>query len=119
MLGLTQHQMAELIGVTYQQAHKYETAINRISAGRLYQIAQALDVEVGAGTFHPATALRALGREVPIMLSMTITEQGTPACRVAFAHWFAIDARLSWLRRVACDWGAFLWRIACARCLCF
>lgn len=46
MLGLTQQQMAELIGVTYQQAHKYETAINRISAGRLYQIAQALGVEV-------------------------------------------------------------------------
>ncbi len=47
MLGLTQQQMAELIGVTYQQAHKYETGINRISAGRLYQIAQALGVEVG------------------------------------------------------------------------
>jgi transcriptional regulator with XRE-family HTH domain len=39
--------MAELIGVTYQQAHKYETGINRISAGRLYQIAQALGVEIG------------------------------------------------------------------------
>ncbi|SNB61352.1 Transcriptional regulator, contains XRE-family HTH domain [Arboricoccus pini] len=46
MLGLTQQHMAELIGVTYQQAHKYETGINRISAGRLYQIAQALGVEV-------------------------------------------------------------------------
>src|SRR5687767_1887843 len=38
--------MAELIGVTYQQAHKYETGINRISAGRLYQIARALGVEI-------------------------------------------------------------------------
>lgn len=47
MLGLTQQQMAELIGVTYQQAHKYETGINRISAGRLYQIAHALGVEIG------------------------------------------------------------------------
>jgi transcriptional regulator with XRE-family HTH domain len=46
MLGLTQQQMAELIGVTYQQAHKYETGINRISAGRLYQIARALGVEI-------------------------------------------------------------------------
>ena len=34
-LGLTQQQMAELIGVTSQQAHKYETGISRISAGRL------------------------------------------------------------------------------------
>jgi transcriptional regulator with XRE-family HTH domain len=45
MLGLTQQQIAELIGVTYQQAHKYEKGINRISAGRLYRIAQALGVE--------------------------------------------------------------------------
>ena len=47
MLGLTQHQMAELIGVTYQQAHKYEKGINRVAAGRLYHIAQALGVQVG------------------------------------------------------------------------
>ncbi len=47
MLGLTQHQLAELIGVTYQQAHKYEKGINRIAGGRLYTIAQALGVEVG------------------------------------------------------------------------
>jgi transcriptional regulator with XRE-family HTH domain len=46
MLGLTQQQMAELIGVTYQQAHKYEKGINRVAGGRLYQIAQALGVEV-------------------------------------------------------------------------
>ena len=38
--------MAELIGVTYQQAHKYEKGINRIAAGRLSTIAQALGVEV-------------------------------------------------------------------------
>jgi transcriptional regulator with XRE-family HTH domain len=47
VLGLTQQQMAELIGVTYQQAHKYEKGINRIAAGRLYHIARALGVEVG------------------------------------------------------------------------
>src|SRR3954467_15120987 len=46
MLGLTQQQMAELIGVTYQQAHKYEKGINRVAAGRLFTIAQALGVEV-------------------------------------------------------------------------
>ena len=47
MLGLSQQQMAELIGVTYQQAHKYERGINRISAGRLFEIAQVLRVPVG------------------------------------------------------------------------
>jgi transcriptional regulator with XRE-family HTH domain len=47
MLGLSQQQMADLIGVTYQQAHKYERGINRISAGRLYQTAFVLGVPVG------------------------------------------------------------------------
>src|SRR6186713_3635609 len=46
LLGLTQQQMAELIGVTYQQAHKYEKGINRIAAGRLSVIARALGVEI-------------------------------------------------------------------------
>lgn len=46
MLGLSQLQIAEPIGVTCQQIQKYEAGISRISAGRLYQIAQALDVKV-------------------------------------------------------------------------
>lgn len=46
MLGLSQQQMAELIGVTYQQAHKYERGINRISAGRLFEISNVLQVPV-------------------------------------------------------------------------
>ncbi len=46
MLGLTQQQLADLIGVTYQQAHKYERAINRVSAGRLFEIAQVLSVPI-------------------------------------------------------------------------
>jgi transcriptional regulator with XRE-family HTH domain len=68
MLGLTQQQMAELIGVTYQQAHKYEKGINRIAASRLFTIAQALGVEVsyffqGMGaeeTFRPTPQQRML-----------------------------------------------------------
>ena len=46
MLGLTQQQFAVLIGVTYQQAHKYEHGKNRISAGRLYYIAETLKVPI-------------------------------------------------------------------------
>ncbi len=46
MLGLSQQQLAQMIGVTYQQAHKYERGLNRISAGRLYEISQVLNVPV-------------------------------------------------------------------------
>ncbi|WP_408904104.1 helix-turn-helix domain-containing protein [Pseudoroseomonas cervicalis] len=46
MLGLSQQQLASMIGVTYQQAHKYERGLNRISAGRLFEIATVLAVPV-------------------------------------------------------------------------
>ena len=45
-LGLSLQQLAALIGVTYQQAHKYERGMNRITAGRLYDISHALGVPV-------------------------------------------------------------------------
>jgi transcriptional regulator with XRE-family HTH domain len=45
-LGLSLQQIADAIGVTYQQAHKYEKGANRIAASRLPIIAQALGVEV-------------------------------------------------------------------------
>ena len=41
-IGMTQHQLARIIGVAFQQAHKYERGISRVSAGRLYHIATAL-----------------------------------------------------------------------------
>ena len=58
LLGLTQQQLAELIGVTYQQAHKYERGVNRVSAGRLFDIARVLSVPMnyfyeGAGEEQP------------------------------------------------------------------
>ena len=44
---MSQHDLAKLIGVSYQQAHKYEISMNRISAGRLSSIAWALGVDEG------------------------------------------------------------------------
>jgi transcriptional regulator with XRE-family HTH domain len=46
MLGLTQQKLAEMIGVSYQQAHKYERGVNRVSAGRLFEIAHALSAPI-------------------------------------------------------------------------
>jgi transcriptional regulator with XRE-family HTH domain len=44
MLGMTQEQVAERLGISFQQVQKYERGINRIGASRLYQIARLLDV---------------------------------------------------------------------------
>src|SRR5258707_11789043 len=46
LLGLTQQQLGEMIGVTYQQAHKYEHGVNRVSAGRLFEIARVLSAPI-------------------------------------------------------------------------
>lgn len=44
--GLSQQELADMIGVTYQQAYKYEKGINRLSAGRLAMVSDALEVPV-------------------------------------------------------------------------
>jgi transcriptional regulator with XRE-family HTH domain len=45
-LGLTQEQLAEALDVSYQQVQKYETGANRISAGRIFEIARKLRVDI-------------------------------------------------------------------------
>jgi len=45
-LGLTQEQLAAALNISYQQVQKYETGSNRVSAGRLYEIAKHLDTDV-------------------------------------------------------------------------
>lgn len=67
MVGMTQQQLGEIVGIKFQQIQKYETGMNRISASRLWDIAQALDVsisfffegfdaEAGAEAAHEGTA---------------------------------------------------------------
>jgi transcriptional regulator with XRE-family HTH domain len=46
-LGLTQEQLAAALEVSYQQIQKYETGANRVSAGRILEIARKLGVDVG------------------------------------------------------------------------
>ncbi len=46
LTGMTQQQLAERVGIKFQQIQKYETGANRISASRLWDIADALEVPV-------------------------------------------------------------------------
>lgn len=43
---MTQQQLAEKVGIKFQQIQKYETGANRVSASRLWDIAETLDVPV-------------------------------------------------------------------------
>jgi len=61
MVGMTQQQLAEKVGIKFQQIQKYETGMNRISASRLWDIAETLDVPVGfffEGLGHAAETAR-------------------------------------------------------------
>ncbi len=46
MVGMTQQQLGDKVGIKFQQIQKYETGMNRISASRLYEIAEALESPV-------------------------------------------------------------------------
>ena len=46
LVGMTQQKLAESVGIKFQQIQKYETGANRVSASRLWDIADALDVDV-------------------------------------------------------------------------
>ncbi|MBV2358305.1 helix-turn-helix domain-containing protein [Thalassococcus sp. CAU 1522] len=46
LVGMTQQQLAEQVGIKFQQIQKYETGANRVSASRLWDIADALSVPV-------------------------------------------------------------------------
>jgi len=46
LLGMTQQKLAYAVGIKFQQIQKYESGANRISASRLFALANALDVQV-------------------------------------------------------------------------
>lgn len=46
MVGMTQQQLAEQVGIKFQQIQKYETGMNRVSASRLWDISEVMDVPV-------------------------------------------------------------------------
>jgi transcriptional regulator with XRE-family HTH domain len=58
MLGRSQTQLGEALGITFQQVQKYEKGANRISASRLQHISEILQVEpIGFGVMAIAVVL--------------------------------------------------------------
>ena len=46
LIGMTQQQLADQVGIKFQQIQKYETGMNRVSASRLWDVADALGVQI-------------------------------------------------------------------------
>ena len=46
LIGMSQEKLGDLLGLTFQQVQKYEKGVNRIGAGRLFEVAQILGVPI-------------------------------------------------------------------------
>ena len=46
LVGMTQQQLADQVGIKFQQIQKYETGANRVSASRLWDISKSLQVDI-------------------------------------------------------------------------
>ena len=60
LLGMSQEKLGETLGLTFQQIQKYEKGTNRISASRLFNLAQVLGVPVSSSTRKRVDAARAM-----------------------------------------------------------
>jgi transcriptional regulator with XRE-family HTH domain len=65
--GMSQTELADRIGVTFQQVQKYEKGVNRVGSGRLAQIAGILDVPL-ATLFDGVEGARRAGTLSPLRL---------------------------------------------------
>ena len=46
LIGMSQERLGELLGLTFQQIQKYEKGVNRIGAGRLFEVSRILGVNI-------------------------------------------------------------------------
>ena len=84
VLGMSQERLGELLGITFQQVQKYEKGTNRVGAGRLIDIAKALNVPITY--FFEGYANVASGDDIEGDLSqMMATREGYALAR-AFAQ---------------------------------
>jgi len=73
-LGLSQKDLAKVLGVTFQQVQKYETAGNRVAASRLWQIARAMDLPVATlynEEYRPPKVDKALAEAIVMLTRMS------------------------------------------------
>ena len=79
-LGMSQPQLAEKIGVKFQQLQKYETGANRVSASRLYDTSKALQIPVAeffGEIDNPEMAIRTLqeAKLIEVFRSLSSAQQ--------------------------------------------
>jgi transcriptional regulator with XRE-family HTH domain len=80
LIGMSQERLGELLGLTFQQVQKYEKGINRIGAGRLFEVASILGVPINFfyENFESSTAMPgfAEGDEPPPVMQFLSSGEG-------------------------------------------
>jgi transcriptional regulator with XRE-family HTH domain len=61
LIGMSQERLGDLLGLTFQQVQKYEKGVNRIGAGRLFEVSRILNVPVDF--FYEGVAAQLAGNE--------------------------------------------------------
>ena len=97
-MGLSRRALGEIIGVGLKQVNKYETAMNRVSAGRLFEIGQALEVPA-AWFFEGVDGEGGMGDPVPA-IDDDAADQQEVTTLLSFYHQVAPDVRSKFLRLV-------------------
>jgi transcriptional regulator with XRE-family HTH domain len=61
LIGMSQERLGELLGLTFQQVQKYEKGVNRIGAGRLFDVSRILGVPIDY--FYEGVGAQLAGQE--------------------------------------------------------
>jgi transcriptional regulator with XRE-family HTH domain len=98
MLGMTQGELANEVGLAFQQIQKYENGVDRISASRLFECAIALDIPFGwfvEGATSPVERV-AIGRNPGnLSLHRAMNQITDPNCRTALKNLVRVLAKSS------------------------
>ena len=92
--GMSQTELGNLLGVTFQQVQKYEKGVNRVGAGRLVRVGEALDVPVSfffgatdAGSEDTRAILGFLDTSYSLRLLRASRAFRRPACSARWSTW--------------------------------
>src|SRR6201746_1021300 len=76
LIGMSQEKLGDMLGLTFQQVQKYEKGVNRIGAGRLFEIARILGVPIDFFYDGVAASTESLGAAAPPVLEFVSSGEG-------------------------------------------
>jgi len=76
LIGMSQEKLGDLLGLTFQQVQKYEKGVNRIGAGRLFEIARILGVPIDFFYDGVASSAETLVSAAPPVMEFVSSGEG-------------------------------------------